>query len=65
MVNVELLQVMLCPKCNSPMVGEEMYLYCADEACRRQYPVRSGMPPASEGYADAELEPVPVAVGAW
>ncbi len=35
MLSVELLQILTCPECGGPVVGEEEHVYCADEHCRK------------------------------
>ena len=42
MLSQELLSILACPACKTPVVLEENLLVCA--ACGRRYPIRSGIP---------------------
>ncbi len=41
----ELLEILVCPACKSrlDLVGE-VWLACTDRECRRNYPIRDGIP---------------------
>jgi hypothetical protein len=40
----ELLEIMACPKCKTPVVQEEDSIQCTNKECRLRYPIRDGIP---------------------
>jgi len=52
MLSVELLYMLTCPECHSPVIAEEAHLYCANEDCRRRFPVRDRVPMMSDQHEE-------------
>ncbi len=45
MIDRELLEIMACPACKSPVKQEGDWILCTNtEKCGRQYPIRDGIP---------------------
>ena len=45
MIDKELLDILACPACKSPVVQEGDWIVCtAAEQCGKRYPVRDGIP---------------------
>lgn len=45
MIDKELLEILACPDCKSPVVQEGDYIVCtAEEKCGKRYPIRDGIP---------------------
>ena len=44
MIDKELLEILACPACKSPMQQEEERIICTAPACGLRYPVREGIP---------------------
>lgn len=44
MVQKELLEILACPSCRSPVKEEGEELRCANPGCGLRYPVRDGIP---------------------
>ena len=40
----ELLKILVCPACKSPVQEEPGFLQCTNHACSNRYPVRDGIP---------------------
>jgi len=40
----ELLEILACPKCKSPVVQKEQTLCCTGSTCGLIYPIRDGIP---------------------
>ena len=60
MVDKELLEILVCPKCKEPVAYEEECerIVCQNAACGLRYPVRDGIPimlidEAEDPHADA------------
>ncbi len=43
-INPDLLELLACPACHSSIFEDGAALQCANPQCRRQYPVRDGVP---------------------
>ena len=43
-VDKELLAILVCPQSHAPLVQVGDWLYSTDEATRRRYPIRDGIP---------------------
>ena len=61
MINQELLDILVCPACKTKVeMVKESWLVCQNDACRRKYPIRDGIPVMliSEGdkYVDVPVE---------
>ena len=44
MIDKELLEVLACPACKSPVREAEDRILCANPSCGLRYPVREGIP---------------------
>jgi len=44
MLSKELLRVLACPVCKSPVVESGDFLFCSNAECRRKYKVQDGIP---------------------
>lgn len=45
MIDKELLEILACPACKSPVVQEDDWIVCTNsETCGRRYPIRDGIP---------------------
>lgn len=44
MIDKELLEILACPKCKSPVKEENDKLICQNPACGLRYPIRDGIP---------------------
>ncbi len=44
MVDKELLEILACPACKSPVKLEGEKLICQNAGCARRYPIRDGIP---------------------
>jgi len=44
MIDKELLEILACPKCKSPVKPEGEKLVCQNAQCGLKYPVRDGIP---------------------
>ena len=40
----ELLEILACPKCKSPVVQDKESLRCTSKECALVYPIRNGIP---------------------
>jgi uncharacterized protein YbaR (Trm112 family) len=43
-INKELLDILVCPKCKTPVVQEGDGLRCTNTDCALVYPIRDGIP---------------------
>ena len=43
-LDAELMQILVCPESHAPLKQVDDWLYSTDEATRRRYPVRDGIP---------------------
>ncbi len=43
-VDKELLEILACPQCKSPIREEADFLVCVNASCGLRYPVRDGIP---------------------
>ncbi len=44
MIDKELLEILACPACKSPLKEEQESLLCTSASCSLRYPVRDGIP---------------------
>ena len=44
MIDQELLKILACPACKSPIKQEGEKLICQNRACGLRYPIREGIP---------------------
>ncbi len=44
MIDKELLEIMACPACKSPVIQEGDWIVCTNEKCGKRYPIRDGIP---------------------
>jgi len=44
MIDKELLEILACPACKSPVRQEGEWIVCIESSCGLQYPVRDGIP---------------------
>lgn len=44
MINKELLDILACPACKSPVTQRGEWIVCQNAACGLQYPIRNGIP---------------------
>ncbi|MCX7887280.1 MAG: Trm112 family protein [Verrucomicrobiae bacterium] len=44
MIDKELLEILACPKCKSPVKEENNKLICQNPDCGLRYPIRDGIP---------------------
>ena len=44
MIDEQLLQILACPKCKSPVRQEDDRLVCQNPICGLRYPIRNGLP---------------------
>ena len=44
MIDKELLEILACPKCKSPVKLEGEKLVCQNATCGLRYPIRDGIP---------------------
>jgi uncharacterized protein YbaR (Trm112 family) len=44
MIDKELIEILICPKCKAPVKDAGEFIVCANPACGLQYPVRDGIP---------------------
>ncbi len=45
MLSEELLAILVCPACHTKVTpAHDRWLVCQNEACRRKYPIRDGIP---------------------
>jgi len=52
MLTVELIEVLTCPSCGGPVIGEEVHVYCANEECRHRFPVTDQIPVMSSRHGE-------------
>lgn len=43
-ISKDLLEILACPKCKSPVRQEDNALQCTNPECRLRYPIRDGIP---------------------
>lgn len=43
-ISKDLLDILVCPACKTPVVQEEETLRCTNKDCRLVYPIRNGIP---------------------
>ena len=43
-ISKELLEILACPKCKSPVVQEQDTIRCTNAGCALVYPIRDGIP---------------------
>ncbi len=61
MLNEELLAILACPACKTKVaLVAEKWLVCQNEACRRKYPIKDGIPvmliEEGDKYRDVPLD---------
>jgi uncharacterized protein YbaR (Trm112 family) len=61
MLNEELLAILACPACKTKVaLVAEKWLVCQNEACRRKYPIKDGIPvmliEEGDKYRDVSLD---------
>jgi uncharacterized protein YbaR (Trm112 family) len=45
MIDKELLEILACPACKSPVVQENDWIVCtASDKCGKRYPIKDGIP---------------------
>ena len=44
MIDKELMEILVCPACKSPVREEKESILCTGSACGLRYPVRDGIP---------------------
>ncbi|MFC1497447.1 Trm112 family protein [Verrucomicrobiota bacterium] len=43
-INKDLLDILACPKCKTPVVQDEDKIKCTNNSCGLIYPIRDGIP---------------------
>ena len=61
MVSEDLLEILACPACKTKVeLVKGSWLACANEDCRRKYPIRDGIPimliEEGDKYIDVDVE---------
>lgn len=44
MIKKDLLKILVCPACKSPVKEADLFLICTNVQCRRQYAVKDNIP---------------------
>jgi hypothetical protein len=44
MIDKELIEILICPKCKAPVKDEGEAVVCTNAGCGLRYPVRDGIP---------------------
>lgn len=52
MISKDLLQILACPACKSPVMEAGDFLFCTNADCRRRYTVKEGIPVMMVDEAD-------------
>lgn len=61
MISEDLLAILVCPACKTKVeLVKETWLVCANDDCRRKYPIRDGIPimliEEGDKYVDTPVE---------